>query len=183
MKSLAVFSAVLACLSPAPVGVRAQTMQPPHAELARPALPVIYSNARYDFCFRLPASWEGYSVLTRTWGGSAIDNSGKTISGLELVLRNPHWTEAHPWEDVPIMIFTTAQWEHAANDEYSFSAAPIGPTEIARNSRYVFALPARWDYDLARGWQEAQQLVQHGALEAPCPASRASPLHGDAVSK
>ncbi len=179
MKSGSVLSFVLALLAAPPACVQAQAAPPAPSEQAAPALPIVYRNSQYGFCFRLPASWRGYSVLTRSWSGSAMDNSGKSITGPELVLRNPNWTEAVPWEDIPIMIFTPAQWKHAANGGYTFGAAPIGPGEMAHNRRYVFALPARWNFDLANGFEEANQLIQDRALQAPCAVPRAGASMSD----
>ncbi len=114
----------------------------------------------------LPASWKGYTLIWEKWHGNLRDDTNrKPIEGPLLIIRNPKWTEDDPHEDIPIMIFKREQWQHS--DDCLFSAAPIGPGEIARNSRYVFALPARYNYDLAAGWEEVVQLFQQRSLQAP----------------
>ncbi|MGB7265024.1 MAG: hypothetical protein WBC92_05895 [Terracidiphilus sp.] len=130
---------------------------------------IVYRNAQYGFCFSLPGSWQGYSVINEHWSGTPLDDPKKpTIEGPQLRIRNPNWTEANPYEDIPIMIFTQAQWKLAESDGYAFSAAPIGPGEIARNAHYVFALPARYNYDLAIGFRQVDDLIQQKSLQAPC---------------
>jgi hypothetical protein len=153
---------------------------PACAQASEPAViptPLVYRNTQYGFCFRLPADWKGYTLIWEKWEGSPLDNTTtrKPIEGPNLRIRHPKWTQDDPHEDIPIMIFTVAQWELAETDEYSFSAAPIGPGEIARNSRYVFALPARWSFDEATGVQEVVQLIQQHSLQAPCGKSQAKP--------
>lgn len=131
---------------------------------------VDYRNPQYGFCIDLPGSWNGYSVITEQWKGFPVGEQSKrpAITGPQFRLRNPAWTDAEHHEDLPIMVFTLAQWQLAAKNDYGFSAAPIGPSEIARNARYVFALPARYNYDLAVGWQELDDLIGSHAVNASC---------------
>jgi hypothetical protein len=130
--------------------------------------PLVYRNTQYGFCFRLPASWKGYKLIWEKWSGSPInDTDGKPIEGPMLSIRNPKWTEDDPYQDIPIMIFTRAQW--IASDDYVFSAAPNGPGDIGRNKRYVFAQPRRWiGYTDADGFEEVMSLMRQHPLEAPC---------------
>jgi hypothetical protein len=46
------------------------------------------------------------------------------------------------------------------------SAAPIGPSELGRNTNYVFALPARYNFAYLPGWEEVDETVQHKPLQA-----------------
>jgi len=137
-----------------------------------PCEPVVYRNAQYGFCILLPADWKGFTVIRDKWGGSRMDDTeAPPIEGPELIVRNPRWTTAAPRQDVPIMIFTKAQWELA--DNYSFSAAPFGPGDIGRNSRYVFALPPRWiGYADVGGQDELLQWGWRHLLRAPCAKSK-----------
>lgn len=131
---------------------------------------VVYRNDQYSFCFTLPASWDGFTVVTGSWSGSAPGDSDPThlIKGPLLRIRNPRWTEEEPYEDIPVMIFTHKQWKAAQSDKMIVSAAPFGPSELAHNSRWVFALPPRYDYDFATGYQEVEKLLGEGRLHAPC---------------
>ena len=128
---------------------------------------IIYKNAQYGFCFVLPTSWMGYTVVADTWNGGPLDG-GPEVSGPLLRIRHPAWTEKNPHEDIPIMVFTPMEWQRVENDGLSVSAAPIGPSELGRNRRFVFALPARYNFDYAMGWKEVDRLIRSHALKAPC---------------
>lgn len=146
---------------------------------ASSAAHVVYRNTQYNFCLVLPPSWRGFTVIWEKWEGDRMEDpdekptkGSKVIEGPKLRIRNPNWTEDNPYEDIPIMIFTQAQWKLAETDEFSFSAAPIGPSKMASNERYVFALPARYNYDFATGWQEVNKLVSGDGFKAPCKSSK-----------
>ena len=97
-------------------------------------LPATYRNAQYGFCFSLPASWKGYSAIKETWEAGPLGNvKGPLIQGPKIVIRNPNWTEEQPYQDIPILILTLAQWKLAEANDYAFSAAPVGPSEIGRD--------------------------------------------------
>jgi hypothetical protein len=137
--------------------------------VARPAVdaPIEYRNSQYGFCFTLPASWKGYSIVTDQWNGTPLDG-GPAMSGVKLLIRHPAWTAENPREDIPIMIFDPAGWARVETEEVALSAAPIGPVKLGKNRRYVFALPARWDFDELPGGEEADQVVAGKPLKAPC---------------
>lgn len=147
------------------------------------ATQLIYKNTKYGFTFDLPLSWQGYSVITDMWKGNSLvqttsPNSTSTQneskgepkdeseSGPKLILRNPKWTASAPYEDLPILIFTTAQWNAYTAEQFSIGAAPIKATELARNTTYVFALPARWNFDYSLGYEEAQDIMNGSPLRA-----------------
>ena len=173
MRSRAFFAVLFACaLAPAVASV-----QGANAQTSTPApipTPIVYHNTQYGFCFLLPADWKGYTIVTEKWHGTMLDgpNAGKqTESGPQLLIRNPRWTEADPWQDIPIMVFTPRQWKLAGgvNAEMAVSAAPIGPAELAGNKHFVFALPPRWiGFTDAKGQDEVQSLIDQRSLEAPC---------------
>lgn len=128
-----------------------------------------YKNPSYGFSLTLPESWKGHRVLWSEWEGSVLREDGsvaRTLRGPELRIRHPKWTEEQPREDMPIMIFTIVQWRA----EPVVSAAPIGPAELGRNGMYVFAVPPRWDYDLAEGWEEAQTILTPDSLHTFAPS-------------
>lgn len=146
-----------------------------------------YNNTEYGFTFTLPLGWQGYSVITDMWKGNSLvqttgTNSTSTKSGSlnesksgpksesengpKLILRNPKWTASAPYEDLPILIFTTSQWNAYIAEQFSIGAAPIKATELARNTTYVFALPARWDFDYSLGYEEAQDTMNGSPLRA-----------------
>lgn len=120
---------------------------------------VVYINTEYGFTFSLPLDWKGYSIVKNTWKGYPLNSATTEEAGPTLLLRNPNWTPAKHYEDIPIMIFTIPEWNSYVAEDFSVSAAPIPASEIARNDEYVFALPPRWDYDFSEGYQEAQNIL------------------------
>jgi hypothetical protein len=126
--------------------------------------PLVYRNAKYSFCLALPAGWAGFKVLTDSWYG---DNNVE--SGPKFTIRNPRWTKESPYQDIPILVFTPAQWRAVDSGEFNVSAAPIGPSELGRNQNYVFALPPRFaGFDDAAGTDEVLQLLGQKPFQAPC---------------
>jgi hypothetical protein len=129
---------------------------------------VVYRNDQYGFCFDLPPFWAGYTVIEEKWEGRA-PSGGVKASGPTLRFRSPKSTEADPHEDIPIMVFTAAQWRQVEQERLIIvNAAPIGPKAIARGKRYVFALPPRWNYDERPGVDEANRILAGNPLRAPC---------------
>ncbi len=126
---------------------------------------VTYSNSQYGFSIPLTSDWKGYTIITRQWDGLNIDPTSPTSEnkitdrGPILVLRHPTWTDKNPREDMPIMIFTPTQWDLVINDKISVGSAPFPPSLLGRNSNYVMALPARYNYDELPGYQEVDKLV------------------------
>lgn len=130
-----------------------------------------YKNTQYDFCFSLPASWKGYSIVTDQWTGSNPNDPHPEKSNRQgpiLSIRHPQWTKENPRQDIPIMVFTRKQWDALLKDEFHIGAAPFGPSELGRNHKYVFALPARFDYAFPTGYEEVEQIVRSNPLQAPC---------------
>jgi hypothetical protein len=130
---------------------------------------VIYKNARYGFTFSLPKSWQGYSVVLDRWEDA--NNSGphgdQVIQrGPLVILQNPRSSSAHPLQDLAIMVFTHAQWDALQKGGFVVSAAPIGPGEIGRNRKYVFAEPPRNLNPDAPGYEEALKIMQSNPLHA-----------------
>lgn len=130
---------------------------------------IIYRNTKYGFDFTLPKSWSGYTIVTESWQGRSLEGSTSgqvTETGQKLLIRHPQWTKEKPREDIPVMVFTIAQWQLVSEEKISLGAAPIGPTELGRNSKYVFALPARYNFDSLTGYQEVEQIMEKNPLKA-----------------
>ncbi len=122
-----------------------------------------YRNTQYSFGFTLPLSWTGYTIVTSTWQGNSLDAKGQnhaSETGPEISIRNPKWTTAVPTQDIPIMVFTLAQWNDMQADKFHIGAAPIGPSELGRNGKYVFGLPARYNFAFPAGFEEVDHLIQ-----------------------
>jgi hypothetical protein len=129
---------------------------------------ITYKNKTYGFRFALPDTWKGYSIIAGEWSGTVWDEGGAgpvgSEKGPQITIRNPHWTKDDPWQDIPIMVFTHAQWKFVEQDRIEVSAAPFGPGEIGRNAKYVFALPPRFDYGDAKGQGEVQEIIRHNPI-------------------
>jgi hypothetical protein len=125
---------------------------------------VTYDNTDYGFTFSLPADWSGYTIVQSFWTGYPLNATTTQQTGTTLLLRNPNWTADAHYEDIPIMIFTIAEWNSYIAGNFSVSAAPIPATELGQNNKYVFALPPRWDYDFSLGYQEAENIISSKPL-------------------
>lgn len=120
-----------------------------------------YVNSAYGFDLTLPASWKGYGVTDEGWGGQIISDDGsdnKNVSGPSFMITHPGKT-AEEYQGIPIMVFTLAQWPLVQDEKIIVGAAPMPPGELARNSQYVFALPARYNYAYPEGWEEVRALL------------------------
>ncbi len=118
-----------------------------------------YHNEQYGFSIALPDSWKGYVVLNSQWEGRDVATGNVTERGPVITLRHPQWTLSAPREDMPVMVFNPAQWQLVQHEEMAVSAAPIPPSILGQNSKYIIALPARYNYDYKTGWEEVDQLV------------------------
>ncbi|MEY2664368.1 MAG: hypothetical protein RIT04_176 [Candidatus Parcubacteria bacterium] len=119
---------------------------------------ILYTNTEYGFTFTLPINWKDHSILKEMWIGNPLSNTSAQ-SGTKLLIRNPKWTSSEPYEDLPILIFTISQWNSYEAEGFSVGAAPIRAIELGRNTKYVFALPARWDFDYSTDYQQAQEII------------------------
>jgi hypothetical protein len=127
-----------------------------------------YQNPQYGFEFSLPESWKGYTLVAENWEGLAIDNSqGEKIieTGPTMLIRHPKWTAENPRQDIPIMIFTLAQWNSLQKEQFHIGSAPIGPSELGRNNEYVFALPARYNFAFPAGYEEVEEILKGNPLQ------------------
>lgn len=130
----------------------------------------VYQNTQYGFSFTLPTTWDGYSIVTEKWEGYALDSKGAVVdekaeTGSLILLRHPAWTERNRRQDIPIMVFTLNQWESLQKGEFHVGAAPTNPSEFGRNSKYVFALPARYNYAFPEGYEEVENILESKPLQ------------------
>ncbi|CAN7765567.1 copper amine oxidase N-terminal domain-containing protein [Paenibacillus sp. LjRoot153] len=126
----------------------------------------VYENTQYGFRFTLPDSWKGYTIVTDKWEGlSAGDAQGDNVSGAKLSIRHPEWTAVKPRQDIPILVFAVDQWNELQQDKFHIGAAPIGPSELTRNDKYVFALPARYNFAYPDGYQEVEDILKSNPIQ------------------
>lgn len=122
-----------------------------------------YINKEYGFGLTLPQRWQGYTIVTDTWVGQHMSGA-PAERGAVITVRHPAWTMDRPRQDIPIMIFPYDAWELIQTEQLSVSAAPIPPTELGRNNRYIFALPARYNYAFPEGFEEVERIIANTPL-------------------
>lgn len=125
-----------------------------------------YINTQYGFSFLLPSSWKGYSIVSTNWEGNMVDTLDQITRGPEILIRHPLWTPLLPRQDIPILIFTPAEWNLVQEQKLSLGAAPVGPSELGRNTNYIFALPARYNYAFPTGFEEVQTIIENKSFHA-----------------
>lgn len=134
------------------------------------ATKVSYKNTKYSFFINLPETWKGFSVLENNWTGmsqgATEGNNYISEVGPLILIRHPLWTEKNPRQDIPVMVFTIDQWNKMQNDAFHIGAAPINPSELGRNSKYVFALPARYNFSYLTGFEEVDQIIRNNSLHS-----------------
>ncbi|MCI4462624.1 MAG: hypothetical protein JHC30_03325 [Caldisericum sp.] len=126
-----------------------------------------YKNTEYGFTFDLPLTWQGYKIIKDKWTGYSEGANGEVASeeGPLILIRSPQWTKEVPTQDIPIMVFTLEQWDTLQQEKFHIGAAPIGPTELGRNSKYVFALPARYNYAFPKGFEVVEEIINTNPLK------------------
>jgi hypothetical protein len=150
-----------------------EARQPPHQSAKSNAgsskSSAAYVSKEYGFRFDLPQDWRGFSVINEQWSGTSLDHAVPDQTGPQLRIRNPKYTSAEPYEDIPIMVFTQKQWQEVRKEILAVSAAPFPPAEIARNSKYVFATPPRFYYDFAHGYEEVLRILHNRPMHTFAP--------------
>jgi len=126
---------------------------------------IVYRNTQYGFTFTLPNSWKGYTIVAANWEGRADGEPGTAETGPLLLIRHPEWTSENPRQDIPIMVLTVEQWNSLQDEKFHIGAAPIGPGELGRNHKYVFALPARYNFAFPTGYEEVETILSNKPLQ------------------
>jgi hypothetical protein len=149
-----------------------------------PTEAIKYVNEDYSFCFTLPVDWLRFSVLEDHWEGwRNVEPKGSVTveQGPLIKIRHPRWTSADPRQDIPIMVFTHTQWYSVLHPDspkgFLIGAAPFGPGELGRNSSYVFALPARYNYAFPEGYEEVDKILRNKPLDAHCKSNTGEAEH------
>ena len=131
------------------------------------ALPVRYHNAKYDLTFYLPTSWRGYSVSIQQVEDekySPAEDRLVTVGYTPMfTLRNPQWQKNAPYQDIPILMFTRAQWDALHRGKLWPSLFAGGTMdELWHNENYVFAMSSRTFgfNDELKCWRETEEIVR-----------------------
>ena len=124
-----------------------------------------YQNEKYGFKINLLEPWRGYEIFEEFWKGVTLDYGSTKYEGPKIVIRNPKWSESEIWQDIPILVFTKFEWQLIEDKNLNIFAAPIVPSKLGENDKYVFSLPPRWvGFTDALGQDEAQKII--GTFEA-----------------
>ena len=129
----------------------------------------VYTNTIYGFNFNLPENWKGYTVTVDKWIGYAIDAESGNVpfaNGPIILIHNPKWIGANTYQNIPIMVFTLDEWDQLQQEKFHIGVAPIGPSALGRNSKYVFALPARYNFAFPPSYEEVDKIIQSKPLVA-----------------
>ena len=129
-------------------------------------LPPLYHNAQYGLTFFLPVSWRGYSVSVEQFEDttySAAEDKQIVVGHTPMItLRHPQWQNSELYQDIPILVFTRAQWDALHHGKLWPSAFAGGVMEeLWHNQRFVFAMSSRYNAaDAVRGWKEVAEIVE-----------------------
>jgi hypothetical protein len=127
-----------------------------------------YRNSKYGFTFLLPVTWKGGQIVEDTWSGNTETERGEeTVErGPAIRIVNPRSKESDQYGDIYIMILTHKQWDSLQEGRFVVSAAPIGPGELGRNAKYVFAEPPRMINPDLGGSGEIESIMKGNPLHA-----------------
>lgn len=112
---------------------------------------LLYENTDFGFSLTLPDSWDGYKVATGTV------QFGRTIT-----ITPPSSIDEATREFVPVLIYPMDKWKEWEKNNFEDypTAAPIGPTERARNQDYVFATAPRYNFSFGADTKEVEEIVE-----------------------
>jgi hypothetical protein len=130
---------------------------------AEPTDAVLYRNAKYGFTFSLPEGWKGYTIVTEEWEATDAQK-GVVERGPIVYIRPPGWTKENPRQDIPIMVFTSTQWESVEHGDFFMNGAAIVPGELGQNRKYAFAVSRRVEDSETAGAKEVNQILQQHPL-------------------
>ncbi|HWZ83811.1 MAG TPA: hypothetical protein VNW47_14360 [Terriglobales bacterium] len=116
----------------------------------------------------LPAKWNGCKIVEETWRGYTEAGRGEeTVArGPAIRVVNPQSKESDQYGDIYIMIFTHKQWHSLQEGKFIVGAAPISPSELDPNTKYVFAEPPRMINPDLGGAEEIQNIMKDKPLHA-----------------
>ncbi len=126
---------------------------------------VVYRNEEYGFNFSLPESWKGYTIQNDLWKGTSLTDENKDQTGSIIYIRHPQWTKDNPRQDIPVMVLTPEQWKAVQDEKLAIGAAPIPPKKLGENSKYVFALPARYNFEFLTGYEEVEKILENNPFK------------------
>jgi hypothetical protein len=144
-------------------------------QLATQSSGLRYHNAQYNLTFSLPANWQGYSVSVQQLDDvkySPTEDRQIVVGHTPMIiLRHPKWQATTPYQDIPILVFTRAQWDdlhHGGLWPSIFAGGMMD--ELWHNQHFVFAMSSRYNAaDEVEGWKDAAAIIKqnHAINEMP----------------
>ena len=137
-------------------------------------LPLRYHNAQYDLTFFLPASWRDYSVSVQQLDDERYSpTEGRQIlvgHTPMITLRHPRWQASTPYQDIPVLAFTRAQWDALHHGKLWPSLFAGGVmVELWHNRGFVFAMSNRYNWGELTGAKEAADIVEQNCASNKMP--------------
>jgi hypothetical protein len=114
----------------------------------------------------LPASWRGYSVSIQQLEDetySPAEDKQIIVGHTPMItLRHPRWQASAPYQDIPILVFTRAQWDALHHGKLWPSLFAGGTTdELWHSQEYVFGMSSRYAFDdSVKEWKETADIVE-----------------------
>jgi hypothetical protein len=138
-------------------------------------LPLRYHNAQNNFTFFLPASWRGYSALIQQWNGETYSPTADKLivtgHGPIITFRHPQWQTNAPYQDLPVLVFTRAQWDLLHQGKLWPSLFAGGAMdELWHTQKFVFAMSSRYNAeDDVKGWKSAADIIKQNCAVNKMP--------------
>ncbi len=138
-------------------------------------LPLRYHDAQYGLAVALPAGWRGYSVSVQQLEDerySPVEDKQIIVGHTPMItLRHPQWRAGAPYQEIPILAFTRAQWDALHRGELWPSAFAGGTMdELWHNENFVFAMSSRYNAaDEVRGWKEVGEIIEQNRATNKMP--------------
>jgi hypothetical protein len=137
--------------------------------------PVVYHDSEYGLTFWLSASWRGYSVLVRQLDDEVYSPARDKLiivgHNPMITLRHPQWQASAPYQDIPILVFTRAQWDdlnHGGLWPSIFAGGAMD--ELWHNQTFVFAMSSRYNAaDEIEGEKEVEDIINRNCAIHPEP--------------
>ena len=138
-------------------------------------LPLRYHSARYGLTFYLPISWRGYSVSVQQLDDvrySPAEDRQVIVGHTPMItLRHPQRQAGTRYQDIPILVFTRAQWaalHHGALWPSLFAGGVMD--ELWHSQRFVLAMSSRYNAaDEVKGWKEVAEIVEQNRTANKMP--------------
>jgi hypothetical protein len=92
-----------------------------------------------------------------------------------ITLRHPRWQSDAPFQDIPIVVFTRAQWDALNHGKFWPSLFAGGVMdELWHNQSFVFAMSNRYNWGELEGAKEVAEIIEQN-----CAANKMGHLYSE----